>query len=74
MIAKATTAWELSLNLGSTQIADKYGEYDIERYIGTRYHSNDPYAEIMRRGAAKERIYPGTDNGKEDGNPVLWTP
>lgn len=72
MITKAVQAWELSLNLGSTQVSERYGEYDIERYVGTRYHFNDPYAEIMRRGAAIPRIYPGTVDGKEDGEPVLW--
>jgi phage terminase large subunit-like protein len=72
MILKSVQAWELSLNLGSTQISERYGTYDIERYIGTRYHFNDPYAEIMRRKAAKVRCYPGTIDGKEDGEPVLW--
>ena len=72
MIAKSTKMWELSLNLGSAQIAEQYGEKDIERYVGTRYHFNDPYAEIMRRKAAKLRVYPGTHNGKVDGKPVLW--
>ena len=74
MIRKATQSWELSLNLGSAQPTKRYKEVDIERYIGTRYHFNDPYKEIMKRGAAKQRIYPGTDNGQMDGNPVLWTP
>jgi predicted phage terminase large subunit-like protein len=73
MIKKATKAWELSLNLGSTQPCAYYpGEIDIARYVGTRYHFNDPYAEIMRRDVAKQRIYPGTDNGQPDGEPVLW--
>lgn len=73
MIKKATKAWELSLNLGSTQATNKYQEIDIERYVGTRYHYNDPYAEIMKRGAATPRIYPGTNNGQTDGEPVLWS-
>lgn len=74
MIKKATKAWQLSLNLGSAQPCIRYpGELDIERYAGTRYHYNDPYAEISRRKAAKLRVYPGTDNGKPDGRPVLWT-
>lgn len=74
MIQKAIQGWELSLNLGSAQPTKRYQDIDIERYIGTRYHLNDPYREIMQRGAAKKRIYPGTDNGEVDGNPVLWTP
>jgi predicted phage terminase large subunit-like protein len=74
MIRKATQQWELSLNLGSTQPVRQYKEIDIERYVGTRYHYNDPYATILKRKAATPRIYPGTDNGKPDGEPVLWTP
>jgi len=73
MIRKATQSWELSLNLGSAQPTKRYKQVDIERYIGTRYHFNDPYREIMTRGAAAKRIYPGTDNGEPDGDPVLWT-
>lgn len=73
MIQKATKAWELSLNLGSTAPLAKYDDFNIERYVGTRYHLNDPYAEIMRRKAAIPRIYPGTDNGRPEGQPVLWT-
>ncbi len=73
MILKSIQAWELSLSLGSTQISSRYGTCDIERYAGTRYHFNDSYAEIMRRKAAKVRCYPGTKDGKEDGDPVLWT-
>jgi predicted phage terminase large subunit-like protein len=74
MIKKATKAWELSLNLGSTQPVRHYpGQIDIERYAGTRYHYNDPYAEIMRRKVAEQRIYPGTVDGTPEGEPVLWT-
>jgi phage terminase large subunit-like protein len=63
MIAKVTAAWELSLNLGA--------DGGVQRYIGTRYHFNDTYRTIMDRGAAKPRIYPATDNGKPEGEPVL---
>lgn len=63
MIEKTTEAWALSLNLGS--------EHGIRRYIGTRYHYNDSYAEIMRRGAAKPRIHPATVDGTVDGKSVL---
>lgn len=65
MIRKVTEAWELSRNLtsigGST------------RYIGTRYHYNDTYRTILDRKAAIPRIYPATKDGKENGEPVLWT-
>jgi len=65
MIEKTTEAWALSLNLGS--------EHGLRRYIGTRYHYNDSYAEMMRRGAAKPRIHPATIDGSIDGEPVLMT-
>lgn len=65
MMNKTTAAWELSLNLGTRGGA--------ERYIGTRYHFNDTYKEIMKREAAKPRIYPATKNGKVDGEPLLLT-
>jgi predicted phage terminase large subunit-like protein len=62
-IRRTTEAWELSLNLGS--------EGGCKRYIGTRYHFNDTYREIMARGAAKPRIYPATEDGLVEGEPVL---
>lgn len=66
MIAKVTEAWALSLNLGASGGA--------RRYIGTRYHFNDTYGEIIRRGAAIPRIYPATLDGTEEGPPVLLPP
>ena len=63
MIEKTTEMWELSLNLGSTQTR--------ERYIGTRYHWADTYRQLIKRKAAKPRIYPGTDDGTLTGNPVF---
>ena len=66
MIEKTTEAWALSLNLGTDD-----GE---RKYIGTRYHYNDTYREIMKRGAAIPRIHAGTEDGELDGDPVLFTP
>lgn len=66
MIAKTTESWELSLNLGSRG--------GFVRYIGTRYNYNDTYRTMMNREAATLRLYPATDNGKMDGEPVLLTP
>lgn len=56
-IAKTTRAWELSLNLGS-------GERTCRRYIGTRYHANDTYRELISRGSVIPRIHRATHNGK----------
>lgn len=64
-IQKTTEAWELSDNLGTAG-----GRKWI---IGTRYHYADTYAEIIKRGAAKARIYPATHDGTMDGRPVLFT-
>lgn len=62
-IKKTTERWELSIALGA--------EGGQERYVGTFYHGNDTYQEIMRRGIVKVRRYPVTDNGRADGEPVL---
>lgn len=56
-IAKTTRAWEMSLNLGS-------GERTKRRHIGTRYHVNDTYRELLARGSVRLRIHKATDNGK----------
>lgn len=69
-IKKTTDAWALSLNLGA--------QGGKKRVIGTRYHQNDTYAEMIKRGSVKKvREYAPTDKGKEDfqvlGNPVLLT-
>lgn len=66
MIRKTTEAWELSTNLGV--------DGGTQRYIGTRYHFNDTYREIMSREAAKPRIYPSTIDGTVEGDPVLISP
>ena len=63
MIFKTTEAWALSINLGTRE--------GIKRYIGTRYHFNDTYREMMKREAAIPRIYPATSDGTMDGEPVL---
>lgn len=64
-IIKTTEAWELSRNLTS--------QGGTSRYIGTRYHFNDTYAEMMRRGSAKPRIYAATVDATVDGEPVLMS-
>lgn len=66
MILKTTERWEMSLNLGVD------GGY--ERYVGTRYDDADTYGTMLERGVAVPRIYPATDNGQPDGNPVFMSP
>lgn len=63
MIRRTIQQWELSLALRS--------EHGEERYAGTRYHSNDPYKEVLSRGSAKARIYPCTLEGTYPGTSVL---
>jgi predicted phage terminase large subunit-like protein len=65
MIQKTTEAWALSLNLGA------HG--GVRRYIGTRYHFNDTWGELIKRGSATPRIHPATEDGKPDGTPVFLT-
>lgn len=62
-IAKVTNAWAMSLNLGAAKGA--------KRYVGTRYHFNDTYKDIIERGAAVPRIHPATHDGTMEGNPVF---
>jgi predicted phage terminase large subunit-like protein len=63
MIAKTTAALELSYNLGA--------DGGQKRFIGTRYHFNDSYKTVIDRGTATPRVYPATDDGTVDGEPVL---
>jgi hypothetical protein len=62
-IKKTTDAWRLSLNLGA------HG--GRRRMIGTRYHANDTYAELIKQKSVKVRLHPATDDGTFEGNPVL---
>lgn len=67
MIAKTTEAWELSRSLATHD--------DNPRFWmpGTRYSYADTYGSLIARGAVKKRIYPATDTGTPDGNPVFLT-
>jgi predicted phage terminase large subunit-like protein len=65
MIGKTTEAWELSDNLGT-----EGGHF---RIVGTRYHFNDTYGELLRRKVVKTRIYPATLDGTDRGEPVLFS-
>ena len=62
-IQKTTDAWELSLNLKTTE--------GRERYIGTRYALYDTYSVMLSRKAVTPRLYPATHNGRMDGKPVF---
>lgn len=64
MIRKTTESWEMSENLTA-------GEDSKIRMIGTRYHFADTWGEILKRKAAKPRIYPCTDDGTIEGKAVL---
>jgi phage terminase large subunit-like protein len=57
-------AWELSLNLGS--------DGGRKTYVGTRYHQNDAWATMMKRGTPAV-IHPATIDGSADGEPVLMS-
>lgn len=67
MVMKTTEAWSLSNNLSAR------GEDGLSRFqmVGTRYHMNDPYQTMIEMKAVKPRIYPATDTGYRDGNPVF---
>jgi predicted phage terminase large subunit-like protein len=41
------------------------------RFIGTRYHANDAYKEVIDAGTAKPRIHLLTKDGTANGEPVL---
>lgn len=65
MLRKTLESWEMSINLGAGDVK--------RRYIGTRYHFNDTYRDMMARNAAIPRIHPATIDGTPEGEPVLKT-
>lgn len=65
MIRKTTDALVLSYNLGA--------QGGKRRFIGTRYHFNDTYRDIMQRGTARPRAYAATDDGSPSGNGVFMS-
>jgi len=62
-IEKTTAAWAMSLNLGA------HG--GRVRYIGTRYHFNDTYREIIARQSATSRVHTATVEGTFPGTPIF---
>jgi hypothetical protein len=66
-IRKATERVELADNLG-------VGNGTRKQYFGTRYSFADSYGHLLDHGIVSPRVYPATDDGSLDGNPVLLTP
>jgi predicted phage terminase large subunit-like protein len=64
MIEKTMTALETSYNLGAVE--------GVRRFAGTRWHFNDAYATLLKRGTAKLRFHPGREGGVEEGKSVFW--
>ncbi len=64
-IEKTTNAFAMSLNLGA------HG--GRIRGIGTRYHFNDTYREIIKRGTLTPRLHKATKEGVYPGTPVFLT-
>lgn len=66
-IKKTTSAWEISLNLGSKN------QNGLRRMwmIGTRYNYADTYHTLLTREAVKSRIYAATDDGTIHGKPIF---
>lgn len=69
-VKKTTQMHALADSLGAR------GENGLKRkwHIGTRYHFGDTYQDLLDRKVLKPRIYPATDSGLMDGNPVFLTP
>jgi predicted phage terminase large subunit-like protein len=66
MIRKVTESVSLSFNLGSILGNRRW-------FIGTRYHMADTYAELIKRGAVKLRLYSATKDGLLESEPWLWS-
>lgn len=63
-IRKTTARWEMADNLGS--------HLGVRKWMpGTRYHYADTYGVVIDRKSLIPRIYPATDDGTLDGNPVF---
>lgn len=66
-ILKTMEAWELAQNLLRSSNPRRW-------MIGTMYKYGDPHQQLKERGAVKPRVYPATEDGTFDGNPVFLKP
>jgi hypothetical protein len=66
-IKKVTERVELSDNLG-------VGDGTRNGFIGTRYSFADSYGHLLEHDIVRPRLYPATDDGTLEGNPVLLSP
>tara|TARA_R110000868_G_scaffold103422_3_gene284773 strand:- start:587 stop:2116 length:1530 start_codon:yes stop_codon:yes gene_type:complete len=64
MIEKTMVSLEQSYNLGAMG--------GSRRFAGTRWHFNDCYATLIKRGSAILRQHPGKEGGVEEGRSVFW--
>lgn len=65
MIQMTMERLEQSYNLGVTPGG-------VRRFVGTRWHFNDAYSTLKKRGTAIAREHPGKLGGTEDGKSVYW--
>lgn len=72
--ASVSTPEQMRKTIDALDMSDNLGQIGgAARFIGTRYKLNDAYEEYIKRGVVIPRIYPATDNGRVDGNPVLFS-
>jgi predicted phage terminase large subunit-like protein len=65
MIEKTMSRLEDSYSLGVSPGGRR-------RFAGTRWHFNDAYSTLIKRGTAKPRQHPGRIGGTEEGESVYW--
>jgi phage terminase large subunit-like protein len=63
MIEKTNESLSLADNLGAKGYK--------KRFIGTRYHFNDTYRDLLKKSDIKSRLHPATKDGTPEGEPVF---